>query len=176
LRQVNQLTDFLAAQKFGPHAAAPGMSMKGRSAIGLLREMLIWQDAVARGAGFRGVFKPSGRKGFEMNTADGVGAWTIVELLSSREVLEEGLAMRHCVANYIGHCAMGRTSIWSLKRVSDAGKALRKLTLEVDLSGQIAQARGLSNRWPTIEEKEVLRRWAQAENLTVAKAIEGRRA
>jgi hypothetical protein len=176
LRQINQLTDFLAAQKFGPHAAAPGMSMKGRSAIGLLREMLIWQDAVARGAAFRGVFKPSGRKGFETDAADGASVWTISELLSSREVLQEGLAMRHCVANYIGHCAMGRTSIWSLKRVNRAGQAMRKLTLEVDINGQIAQARGLANRWPTVEEKEVLRRWAQAEALSIAKTLDARRA
>ena len=176
VRQVNQLTDFLAAQKFGQHAPAPGMSMKGRSPIGLLREMLIWQDAVARGATFRGAFKPSGRKGFETDAADGAGVWTIVELLSSREVLEEGLAMRHCVANYIGHCAMGRTSIWSLKRVSRTGRATRRLTLEVDFTGQIAQARGLGNRWPTAEEKDVLRRWAEAETLTIAKTLDARRA
>jgi hypothetical protein len=170
-RQIDPLVSYLEAQKFGARAPMPGLTMKGRSPNMLLREMVVWQESVSRGLDLSGVFRPSGRGGLQLDGPD--GAWDISELLSSREVLEEGIAMRHCVANYIPYCATGRTSMWSLKRMDRTGKAQRKLTVEVDTSGVIAQARGLANRWPTAEEMTVLETWARAEALTIAKTIGG---
>jgi hypothetical protein len=173
-RQIDPLVNFLEAQKFGAHAPMPGMSMKGRSPGMLLREMVVWQEHTHRGMSYSALFKPSGRNGLKLDASDGKGGWMIGELLSSRELLEEGMAMRHCVANYIPTCATGRTSMWSMRRMNSSGRYMRKLTVEVDVSGQIAQARGLGNRWPTLDELDVLQTWALAEGLTVARTVDPR--
>src|SRR5262249_17715703 len=103
--------------------------------------------------------------------------WTIRELLSSRELGEEGRAMNHCVASYARSCAKRHPSIWSM-RVEDLRRnsVRRVMTIEVQNARRfIAQARGRCNRVPGArhtgfrlnQAPAILRQWAEQEGLTI---------
>jgi hypothetical protein len=86
-------------------------------------------------------------------------AWSVVQLTSLSELVDEGVAQRHCVATYERGCREGRCSIWSLRRRVD-GRMERVLTLELTASREVTQIRGRANRLATRAEREVLRVWA----------------
>ena len=93
--------------------------------------------------------------------------WTITELLTDRDLVLEGQAMRHCVAAYADRCARGQASVWTL-RVETGRGGRRALTVEVDPAGRVVrQARGTANRRPRPAELDVLAAWAAAEGLRV---------
>ena len=96
--------------------------------------------------------------------------WTITELLTSRALVVEGRAMRHCVATYGECCARRQTSIWSMQVENQRGRH-RVLTIEVDLLNRtLCQARRKCNRLPQTVEREVMGRWAAQEGLKVAES------
>ncbi|MGC8644544.1 MAG: PcfJ domain-containing protein [Isosphaeraceae bacterium] len=94
--------------------------------------------------------------------------WTIRELLSSGELYREGLAMQHCVASYVRACAGRSSSIWSM-RIENEERRRRVLTIEVDVKNRmIWQARRRRNARVNGKAREILERWAQQEQLTIA--------
>lgn len=149
----------------------PALTMRGRTAGALLREVEAWHGRLARegtAAGLR--WRASGILSFEevSGTPEGrnMKVWRIRELLSGTALNEEGLEMGHCVASYARSCAEGASSIWTLER-EDAGGVEKRLTVEVaNARRQVAQARGRLNRLPQPEETEVLHRWAAQAGLT----------
>jgi hypothetical protein len=94
--------------------------------------------------------------------------WTITEILTSRALILEGQAMRHCVSIYQQDCVRRQISIWSMRVETQRGQ-YRALTIEVDLPRRtICQARGKCNRLPSVHEREVVERWAAGQGLRVA--------
>ncbi|MEM6272396.1 MAG: PcfJ domain-containing protein [Bacteroidota bacterium] len=90
---------------------------------------------------------------------------TITQVLSNRELSEEGAALRHCVYSYRQHCTSGVISIWSMRTWGGAEEE-RILTIEIDNhSRQIVQIRGIHNRLARREEMGILRAWAKREKL-----------
>jgi len=85
--------------------------------------------------------------------------------------------MHNCVVSYASDCAQGRCSIWSLKLASSRDGVRRHvLTIEVDTARrQIVQVKGPCNRQPDgkragprlLAAMEMLRRWADQQNLTI---------
>lgn len=95
--------------------------------------------------------------------------WTIIELLSRKELFLEGQTLRHCVARYDQACAHGGSSIWSLGVAKNNGCRKRVLTIEVtNRTKVICQVRGKANRFASQKEMEIIGRWARQEQLTVA--------
>jgi hypothetical protein len=100
---------------------------------------------------------------FVEGQGDNERVFTITELLSSRELIEEGRAMSHCVGSYAHSCVSGRVSIWTLKLLDASGQETRLLTVEVvNHTRQIVQARGKLNMIPTSDHRAILRRWADS--------------
>jgi hypothetical protein len=91
--------------------------------------------------------------------------WQVVELTNSTQLRREGTVLRHCVASYAHLCWIGRSRIWSLRRV--VGDKVRSvLTLEIDpRSGAIVQARGLRNRPASGRPLALMQQWAATQNL-----------
>ena len=56
--------------------------------------------------------------------------WTIRELTDSRELIDEGSALHHCVDTYAEACAKRSTSIWSMQ-CHGSLESHRVLTIEV---------------------------------------------
>ena len=96
--------------------------------------------------------------------------WSIRELTSGIQLLQEGAEMHHCVAGYTERCLTGLDSIFSLTVNSK-----RCLTIQVNLaSKKIVQVRGLCNRRSTPEEDLVLGLWEQEalnESTTACKKV-----
>ena len=173
--------DYLLHQKFlpsvpNPLADRPGqppmippqpyLTMKGRTPASLLRAIGDWHRSLSRTrATAASSWAASGFESFE----DAAGAGEderrieIVELLSTEDLVEEGRAMRHCVASYAGSCASGRTSIWSLRKRIESGRAIRMATIEVgNRQRTVVQVRRRWNKLPTGREWAILRRWGDA--------------
>ena len=94
--------------------------------------------------------------------------WTIEELLDSRQLDEECLALHHCVGTYAKRCALRYSSIWSLRR-QGSRTVQRIATIEVDLATRrIVTALGRCNTRLTRESREVMLVWAEREGFAVA--------
>ena len=141
----------------------PGLSMKGRTMESILRAVKSWHGSlVMRRTTSIASWTPSGFRlfVFDVATGDGERHYEVVELLTTQELLDEGQAMRHCVASYAGDCESGRTSIWSLRKRIESGRCIRLATVEVHNNQRfIVQVRGRLNKRPTREELAILGRW-----------------
>lgn len=193
LRHAGPIVDFLFFQKFetqeiliGPGQVEvrpppqPNLSMARRTAEALLRQVEAWHGDLRKQAGKEQRFwKSSGIRGLALRTGPkddpaGQTHWTMRELLSSQELVEEGRRMRHCVSSYSGSCAAGRCSIWSLqRRYGDETREEPMLTVEVDAKGVVTQARGRANRWPTEQETRVLDTWMSGAGLKPGPYLHG---
>ena len=92
--------------------------------------------------------------------------WKIYELLSSKELMDEGGQMKHCVWSYAQSCHRGECRIFSIT-VQTADGIEKMLTIEVRLASMsIRQVRGKLNRLPEPKEREIVQRWATKYGLT----------
>jgi PcfJ-like protein len=186
------IIDYLNNRRFvpsvpNPKAALPGqpllvppqpnLTMKGRDPEELLRSVASWHQLLNRQkAGKATLWVPSGIPPFrqEEGKAENRKVYTITELLSSGELIDEGRAMSHCVGSYAGSCASGRVSIWSLRSIDALGQETRLLTLEVLVqSRQVVQARQKYNKLPSPKEISILNRWAGAGGPSLSKWLSG---
>ena len=64
-------------------------------------------------------WETSGFQPFEMvespEAVDGDVKWTIEELLTTKQLQEEGKSMHHCVGSYSSNCRKGNFSVWSMR-------------------------------------------------------------
>ncbi len=185
LAHVNPIVDFIWNQKYenriefvargvareiGP--AHPNFSMRGRTPETLMRQVENWHRQLgqeSRGGNLQWrKSKISDYRFVEGNTRrSNMKSWSIRELLSSKELIAEGRAQNHCVASYARSCFVGNNSIWTLDR-TDSGGTTKMVTIELALPTQkISQIRGKRNRLPTAAEMDVIRRWANKENLVI---------
>jgi len=159
------------AREIGP--AQPNFSMRGRTPETLLRQVEAWHGELGRESKSRELEWMSSQIG-EFHSLEGnkqgrnMKFWSIRELLSSDELIDEGRALQHCVQTYARSCHTGRSSIWSME-IEDENGCRKILTIEVTPREKIIrQVRGRRNRLPTPREKELLRRWAVQEGLQLA--------
>jgi PcfJ-like protein len=182
LAQVGPVVDYLHHQRFVPQEVLmadgervelgppqPNLSMKGRTARSLLRQVGDWHEKLRRPRKFTSLkWKPCGIGEFrhvERESPEGLRCWTIRELTSSEELRAEGEAMRHCVGSYAGACARRETSIWSMRFENDE-RRFRVMTIEVDLATRtICESRRRGNASPNEKAIGVMKLWAGREGL-----------
>jgi hypothetical protein len=185
LRHAGPIVDFLAFQKFetqevlvGPGRVEmrpppqPNLTMARRTVESLLRQVEAWHGELRTvRANDTRFWRASGVAGFAMQTgprdrpAEQV-LWQARELLSGRDLIDNGRRMRHCVASYAASCARGSCSIWSLDRMRAHSEERESvLTVEIDANGVLVQARGYSNRWPDAQERGILDAWMRKAGL-----------
>jgi hypothetical protein len=188
--QVGPIVDYLHDQRFvasAPNPLAhllgqpllvppqPNLTMKGRNPETLLAAVAAWHRRLGRFAVGHAVhWAASTIKPFQHEEGEGSSRkiYTICELTSSHDLIQEGRAMRHCVASYVSSCRGGRVSIWSLRVVDGTGQEVRLLTLEVDnRNGQIVQARSRFNQFPSRRELSLLHRWTTAGGPAISKWV-----
>ena len=170
IEQVDPLIDYIAHRKEENADFAIG----GRSVRALTRGMEEWHRELATMRKLHGVpFTPSGfGKGHWIERRKGRDgllhewSWTMTEILNSKELVNEGNNMRHCVAAYARHIEASHVSIWALRCGEE-----RRLTVEVrNATRLVVQARGKLNRLPRAKEGQMLRRWATENGLQVGAA------
>lgn len=206
--QVGSIVDYIRHRKFEPEETAlpggerrvgpppqPNFSVKGRSVNKLLREVEAWHRRLARETRLpdRKWAASTQIQPFEHEERerpeDESTRWTITELLSSKELKDEGNAMSHCVASYSGNCKGGKVSVWSMQVAETGATPRRVMTVSVhNGSRRINQARGKHNARPngstpngrkrTLEgtyrryfrqSGRILRLWLEQEGLIMSK-------
>ncbi len=189
--RVGPIVDYIHQQKFVPteegEPPQPRYTMKGRSAVKLLRQVEAWHEHLSRdNRQPGGRWKPSGIADFEWLDDKEEGLrWTICELTSKKELTLEGRAMNHCVASYVPNCRRGSKSVWSMQAADAAGHKARVVTIAMhNPSRNIVEVRGRFNAVPRQSGKNpknrtlgrpyrallaragaVLRKWIEAEEL-----------
>ena len=128
-------------------------------------------------------WKPSGVSEWAEEKDAAGRYWSIVELLNSGELRQEGDTMRHCVGHYDRRCQSGGTSIWSVRCLGlEAAYPVPILTIEMRNTGrEIVQARGKCNLNAMSPNAGSLLRaaarrviaWAKRENLAIAWGLLG---
>lgn len=92
------------------------------------------------------------------------GPYAIREIRSLEELVQEGQVMHHCVATYEKLIQRGKVSIWSLRLGEH-----REATIEVALgAGKVVQIKQILNAEATEAQRDLVRRWAALNHLTVA--------
>jgi len=166
LAELPHLVDYIIHRKREDDT----FTMKGRSVLAMLRNVREWHHDLANARDVKNIdFGLSGIKSGTWYTkkprteGEGKHQWTFHEVLSSRELLAEGRAMKHCVYSYTSSIMQGSCSIWSLRCDGD-----RMLTIEVRSPANIiAQAKGKYNRSSTAQEMVVIKEWARKNNLDI---------
>lgn len=151
----------------------PGLTMKGRTIETLLTQSDRWHAHLSK------------IKHVNITRWDGfkISDWTktigkdknkirydIVQLLTSKELTQEGRELGHCVSSYASSCFHGNCAIFSFRNqtVSNFSKSL--LTIEVK-GTQIVQMRGKNNRKYTNHEVRLVEIWAKQEGLSFSRWI-----
>lgn len=183
-RQIGPLIDYLHSQRFErteievapgqwrqEPPPQPGLSMRGRTIDGLLRQVEIWHRNLGRQSGRSGqVYLAAEFNGIaiQKKSSGKPVKWAIRQLRSSNDLQIESKELRHCVASYHWSCARGNCTIWNLSRSENDGTYERRQTIEVDKNRTVVQCRGLANRDPTKEEWSIVTDWAREAGLQVA--------
>jgi len=95
--------------------------------------------------------------------------WTVTELRTAQDLLNEGRKMKNCVSSYTYKCASGSSAIFTLERVYRISQAIEKAaTLEVNIANRtLVQAKGKCNTKLTPTTLHIVTRWAQANGIAV---------
>ena len=163
--QFGPIMDFILIKR----AEDKNFSMKGRSAMAVIKAMEDWhQDLAKKKIAQNKEYKPSGLKSahyeYDHRTSSGNYErvhYDIKEILNSKELHAEGKALRHCVLSYSGSIEAGNCSIWSMKL-----NEYRAITIEVR-ARSIVQARGSCNRRASSEEFKIMQRWANENGIGI---------
>ncbi len=171
LGEIGPLCDYLAQRREDD----PKFSIKGRSALALLRAMREWHGNLSKERAIAGkIFAASGfasRRYTEQRREDRRvirELWEINEVLTAKALAEEGRRMGHCVYSYAGRIERGDTSIWSVQMEDGQGETGRWHMATVEVRNEIrrvVQAKGRFNRVITPKELQVIRRWANENSL-----------
>jgi len=98
--------------------------------------------------------------------------WTISEQCSHVRLLTEAAYMRHCVGRYWRRCSKGNSAVFSLSQYPlemEPGRMIPRLTIEVHpATRRVVQVRGRWNRPPDPFERNLIRIWAERNQLKVA--------
>lgn len=162
-RQIGPLFDYVNRKRDEDKA----WSLKGRTPVSLIRDMEEWHARLAKvRVGTAAAFPLSGFLPRKYERGEDQ-VWTIDEILSSKELIAEGVKLQHCVYSYASSVINGQTSIWSLRCNGE-----RLVTIEVDNKNRlIPQVRGKQNRAPSAIETQYVSQWAQDNNLKVARYV-----
>lgn len=181
---VGPIVDYIFHQKYEPvwefvergvarnrGPAQPNFSMKGRTVDTLLAQVERWHARLGKvKSGKTLQWMKSKVPDFQFVEGSkenkNMRIWNIYELLSSKELADEGRQLKHCVATYAQSCNHGACSIWSMTlQTKDATRKV--LTIEVRLAQMaIRQVRGKLNRMPEPKEREIIQRWAAQAGLS----------
>lgn len=159
--KIGELTDYVREMK----RADAGYHLKGRTLQSLLRQSDEWHKRSSHSATLQ-YWRSCGIDGYRHEKHD--GDIVVEELVSSKELVNEGKAMKHCVASYAYLCVKGRIAIYSFRKYM-SGTMLEVLaTIEVNLSlRRIVQAKGKMNKPISNDVRKCMDLWANKMELSI---------
>lgn len=163
--QMTNLMDYINAML----ADNPNYSLKGRTGLAMLESSRQWHQLVRNQKEMsRHKWESTGIPTWQYKTGkleeNTQVTWLMREILTGSELVEEGHRQHHCVASYKTACINRSTSIWTLRRQKNHQESERTITVELNKSGSVVQARGFANRPPKPDERHVLEKWIYDNN------------
>jgi hypothetical protein len=159
--KIGELIDYVREMK----RIDSGYQLKGRTLHSLLKQSNEWHKKSAYMATLQ-YWQSCGIEGFRHEKHD--GDIVVEELISTKELVREGQAMKHCVATYAHLCAKGRTAIYSFKKYTQGMLMESLATIEVNLfSKRIVQAKGKMNKPISNEVRKCMELWAKKTELSI---------
>ncbi|MBX7240495.1 MAG: PcfJ domain-containing protein [Bacteroidia bacterium] len=157
----------------------PDFCMKGRTVSSLLRMVDEWHTELAlmnRKKRIDGSLCWEGIPISDFEHSEGKGLnerkYKIRQLITYKELLQEGNAMSHCVFSYADSCAKHKCSIWSVLVESVENVSFKRLlTIELSSSKAIVQVKGKYNACPTSQEMRIIELWAKKEGLSISRWV-----
>jgi hypothetical protein len=148
--------------------------MKGRTGTSVLVAIDEWHNTLAKTkVDTSADFQSCGIEGWTWERKKNVDGetylepWVFSEILTAKDLIEEGKRLHHCVYSYASSIERKCVSIWSL-RVG----GVRTLTIELMVSSRtIVQIRGFANRPATTVEKRVIEMWASKNGIAILKKL-----
>jgi len=140
-------------------------NLKGRTLQSLMRQSDEWHCKYKNVKG-NWFWKPCGIDGLKVERKAEI--IKLEELTEAKKLIEEGTAMKHCVASYTHYCAQGRSAIFSLRKYS--GGVLNDIiaTIEVNIFLKtIVQAKAKMNKPISEEARKFMELWATKNALTI---------
>jgi hypothetical protein len=161
---ITDCVDFLAYMKY---ILDEPYSLQGRTATSLSRSIHAWHGRIYEehyGRWMDSKWMPQANE-LDLHFAVGKDEFSCKQLLSAKELDQEGKTMQHCVMTYAPYCIDGTCSIWSLHKKANK-RLLPILTLEV-IDKQVVQAQRRLNELPNMTELSFLKDWAERMNFTL---------
>ena len=166
--QLKPLCDYLAQPehmeefrvKSANKQAERTYSFKGRTINSLLARMHAWHSQLQKARASRNRKWEHSTTISDYESPD--TSWSIMQILTEKELLAEGRELKHCVYSYAGACMANKCTIWSLKVHNE-----RKQTIEVR-EGQVTQIRGAYNSMPSNSEMHKITTWTTANRLSIS--------
>ena len=151
----------------------PNFSLEGRNLRWLRRRMANWKEEALADLSIERVknelvWQPSEISA--MDLVDQNSRWKIYELCNSWRLRNEGKQMHHCVGSYAKGCSKGKSSIWTVRKTDLRTNSTRSMaTIEVNACARaVVQIRSKYNSNPSTATVQVIRQWANSENLRFA--------
>lgn len=141
------------------------INIKGISIINLMNKVLAWHREMQLIRFHNCKLPQSDIKSFKHKHEDG-SAFVIKQLTSTLDLHREGFELNHCVYSYANACKLKRSFIFSL-RLKKRSIETPVITIEVR-KNKIVQLRGAFNRRAEKHELEIIKLWAEQENLSLA--------
>ncbi|AEI50091.1 PcfJ domain-containing protein [Runella slithyformis] len=147
-------------------------SLKGRTLQSLLRQSNEWHHRMAQVKGLKQLMSWQGTNWPLFQISEGNEenqiVYKMVELLSNKDLHDEGQRMHHCVASYSEDCYLGKTRIFSLRSYY-FDREERLATIELDLRHRrIVQAKYRYNQRISEKAKSLLQQWAREQRLLLS--------
>lgn len=157
IESLNDIMDFLRDR----HNNSDVFDLKGRTFNSLIKLSNEWHRTMQ--------FRKFGNQNFTWRGIDipdwnwtdkkQTSTWTVTQLLTSKELFNDGKRMRHCVASYGQRCMQGQSAIFSLMEDDGMNMPEKHITIELSSNKQLVQANARMNRQPKGMAKLILNKW-----------------
>lgn len=159
--KLTELIDYVRETK----RQSPAYNLKGRTLQSLMRQSDAWHGVYKHVKG-NWFWKPSGLYSLKIDRKEDIVK--VEELTEAIRLVEEGKAMKHCVASYAYLCAQGRSAIFSLRKYSGGKLEDILATIEVNIFLKaIVQAKAKMNKPISQEARKYMEMWATKNALTI---------
>lgn len=91
--------------------------------------------------------------------------WEVKQLLTSKELYNDGRRMKHCVASYGQRCMQNQSAIFSLTEDDGINIPQKHVTIELNHNKEFIQANAKMNRQPAGRAKLVFNKWCTQNNI-----------
>ena len=100
------------------------------------------------------------------NFEDKMNGYLFISPKSAEDMRDEASQQSNCLATYIDRVANGERHIIFMRKEDEPEKSL--VTIEIFPNGEVGQVKAARNKNPDVKYMEVVRKWAQKHNLSIA--------